>query len=194
MAFKRILTSACVLLTMGALILANAKQQESTGSTMLQAVNPFLNSLTEEQRQQATFDYNDAERLNWHFIPRERKGLPLRVLEGAALKSAHRLIASGLSNVGYDQAVNVMSLEEVLFLLEGGEREIRREKRDPQKYYLSIFGKPESRGTWGWRVEGHHLSLNYTIIDNQLVASTPEFFGANPGTIDAGLGRQWSHC
>ncbi|MFP6765433.1 MAG: DUF3500 domain-containing protein, partial [Planctomycetaceae bacterium] len=97
---------------------------------------------------------------------------------------------TGLSDSGYDQALNVMSLEEVLYLLEGGVREERRSKRDPQKYYFSVFGTPAASGEWGWRIEGHHLSLNYTITGGQLVSSTPEFFGANPGYIDAGPGRE----
>ena len=82
-----------------------------------------------------------------------------------------------------------MSLEEVLYLLEEGDREERRAKRDPQKYYISIFGEPSDSGKWGWRVEGHHISLNYTIKDGKVVSSTPEFFGANPAFIDAGPGR-----
>jgi len=110
-------------------------------------------------------------------------------LEGAALKSAMALLKSGLSEAGYDQAVDVMSLEEVLYLLEGGDRETRRSKRDPQKYFVSIFGKPGDKGTWGWRFEGHHLSLNYVIIDGVVKSSTPEFFGANPGLINAGPKR-----
>ena len=106
------------------------------------------------------------------------------------MQTALALLRSGLSEAGYDQALNVMSLEEVLYLLEGGKREERRERRDPQKYYLSVFGTPGPRGNWGWRIEGHHLSLNYTLKDGEVVSSTPEFFGANPGQIDAGPGRR----
>jgi len=73
--------------------------------------------------------------------------------------------------------------------LEPGERTERRERRDPRKYYFSVFGTPGLTGTWGWRLEGHHISLNFSIKDGQVVASTPEFFGANPGLIDAGPGR-----
>lgn len=156
---------------------------------MVSAVTAFQASLTPAQLQQASFGFDDAERLNWHFIPRERKGLPLKDLEGEALKAAHSMIRSGLSDAGYDQALNVMSLEEVLYLLEGGERDYRRNRRDPNKYYLSIFGKPALTGNWGWRVEGHHLSLNFTIKDGRVVSSTPEFFGANPGLVNAGPGR-----
>jgi hypothetical protein len=157
---------------------------------MAEKCNAFLSQLPDAQKQQASFAYDSDERLNWHFIPRERKGLPLKALDGEPLKAAHTLIESGLSEIGYTQALDVMSLEEVLYLLEEGNREERRARRDPQKYYLSVFGTPGKTGLWGWRLEGHHLSLNYSIEDGNVVASTPEFFGANPGTIDAGKGRQ----
>jgi hypothetical protein len=187
---KKMLLSTLVLITMVALLVARSKESAESGTAMTKAATAFLSSLTAAQQKQATFAYNDPERLNWHYIPRVRKGLPLRDLEGKALKAAEAFIASGLSSAGYDQAVKVMSLEEVLFLLEtSGTREERRERRHPKKYYLSVFGKPASSGTWGWRVEGHHISLNYVIKDGKVVSTTPEFFGANPGTIDAGVGR-----
>ena len=165
---KKLLLSSFVLITMVALLVARSKEPVESGTAMTKAATAFLSSLTAAQHKQATFAYNDPERLNWHYIPRVRKGLPLRDLEGKALKAAKAFIASGLSSAGYDQTVKVMSLEEVLFLLETrGTREERRERRHPQKYYLSIFGKPASAGTWGWRVEGHHISLNYVIQDGK---------------------------
>lgn len=189
MALKKLMLSASVVVAIGALLVAQAPESPQSGQNMLKAVTEFQKTLTPDQWKQASFKFDDAERLNWHFIPRERKGLPLRDLEGAALKAAHTTIRSGLSEAGYDQALNVMSLEEVLYLLEGGEREYRRERRDPKKYYLSVFGEPGNTGSWGWRVEGHHLSLNFTLKDGKLIGSTPEFFGANPGLVDAGPKR-----
>ncbi len=189
MALKKLLLSGSVIIAIGALLIAQAPQTPQSGQSMLTAVQAFQKMLTPEQWKQASFAFDDAERLNWHFIPRERKGLPLRDLEGAALKSAHTMIRSGLSEAGYSQALNIMSLEEVLYLLEDGEREYRRERRHPGKYYLSVFGEPGNTGSWGWRVEGHHLSLNFTIKDGKLISSTPEFYGANPGLIDAGPKR-----
>lgn len=187
---RRLFLSLTVVAAMGALLWANASSDvPQSGKAMVNATHGFLQTLDESQREQASFGYNDEERLNWHYIPRERKGLPLRALHGEPLEAAHRLIASGLSEAGYGQALDVMSLEEVLYLLEGGEREKRRERRDPEKYYISIFGEPAMNGTWGWRLEGHHLSLNYSITDGEVTASTPEFFGANPALIDAGPGR-----
>jgi hypothetical protein len=190
MNLRRLLTSVVALAVMGALFAAQQAKAPPAGQAMIAAANAFRKALTPEQLSQASFPFDDPERLNWHFIPRERKGLPLKQLEGEALKTAKAFIHSGLSEAGYDQALNIMSLEEVLYLLEGGDREYRRERRDPGKYYLSIFGEPSEKGLWGWRLEGHHISLNFTLQDGEVVSSTPEFFGANPGTIDAGLGRQ----
>ncbi len=187
---RRLISSFVVVLAMGALLSANLVKAPESAKEMSVAAAVFLDSLSGAQRAQATFDFTDEERLNWHYIPRERKGLPLRSLEGAPLQNALALLRTGLSKAGYEQALNVMSLEEVLYLLEGGAREERRAKRDPQKYYFSVFGTPSTKGTWGWRVEGHHLSLNYTIVDGELVSTTPEFFGANPGFIDAGPERE----
>ncbi|MBW3541371.1 MAG: DUF3500 domain-containing protein [Planctomycetes bacterium] len=191
MAYKKLLLSVLVVGAMGALLLARAPEDaKASGEQMVAAARGYLAALSEDQKARTTFGYDDAERLNWHFVPRERKGLPLKDLEGEALVAAKNFIASGLSETGYSQALDVMSLEEVLYLLEGGEREVRRERRDPGKYYISVFGEPAMEGTWGWRVEGHHLSLNYSITDGEVVATTPEFFGANPALVDAGPERK----
>lgn len=189
MLIRRFVSALVVTAAMGALLVANQSSEPSSGLGMSKAANAFLKNLNDAQKSKASFGYDDKERLNWHFIPRERKGLPLKELEGPALQSALALIRSGLSESGYDQTLNVMSLEETLYLLEGGNREERRAKRDPQKYYLSVFGAPGDSGVWGWRLEGHHISLNYSVKDGKVVASTPEFFGANPGTLEAGPGR-----
>jgi hypothetical protein len=186
---KQLALSGLVIAAMGALLVARNVQDTPSADKMAKAANLFLEALPAEQKQQATFGFDDKERMNWHFIPRERKGLALRDLSDADKQRAHALIASGLSESGYSQALDIMSLEEVLYLLEEGEREMRRERRHPGKYYLSIFGTPANEGSWGWRVEGHHLSLNYTITNGKIVSSTPEFYGANPGLIDAGPER-----
>lgn len=194
MKLPKLLLALSALGIMGAVFAAQQTQDPPAGQAMIAAANTFRKSLMPEQLKQCTFAFNDEERLNWHFIPRERKGLPLRDLEGAPLKTALAFIHSGLTEAGYDQTLRVMGLEEVLRLIEGAAegavREQVRERRDPGKYYLSIFGEPSDKGQWGWRLEGHHLSLNFTLADGKVVSSTPEFFGANPGTIDAGLKRQ----
>ena len=161
----------------------------NAGQKMTNAAVALQNSLTPDQLKLASFAYDDAERLNWHFIPRERQGLGLWDLNGDALKAAEQFVATGLTAAGYEKVLQVRSLEEVLYLFEGGEESERRKKRHPHRYYISIFGDPSGDGVWGWRFEGHHLSLNYSVKNGEIVSSTPEFFGANPGLIDAGPGR-----
>ncbi|MBS0262987.1 MAG: DUF3500 domain-containing protein [Planctomycetes bacterium] len=180
-----------VAITMGALLFAQGQTTEPSGKAIFQAATALREKLSPEQLAKASFAFDDAERLNWHFIPRERKGLALRELEGPALRAAHTLISSSLSKSGYDQTMSIMSLEEVLYLLETEpkERSERRERRNPGKYYISIFGTPSETGRWGWRLEGHHLSLNYTLDKGEVVSATPEFFGTNPAAIEAGPGR-----
>lgn len=163
--------------------------EDSPGASMVAAADRFLQVLDHSQKLQATFGYDDPERINWHFIPRDRKGIGLWDLDGAAQKAANDLVSTGLTAAGYQKVLEVRSLEEVLYLFEGGEEAERRQKRHPHRYYVSIFGTPGAQGLWGWRFEGHHLSLNYSIKDGKVVSSTPEFFGANPGLIDAGPGR-----
>jgi hypothetical protein len=159
------------------------------GAAMAQAATRFVEVLDHSQKLKATFKYDDPERINWHFIPRDRKGVGLWDLDGAAADAAQALVSSGLTVAGYHKVLEVRSLEEVLYLFEGGEEAERRAKRHPHRYYVSIFGTPAAKGLWGWRFEGHHLSLNFSVKDGKIVSSTPEFFGANPGLIDAGPGR-----
>lgn len=186
---KRIVVSLAVLGTMGALLLAQG-QQPGAAKAMVQAAEKFRATLPPDQLAKCSFAFEDPQRLDWHFIPKPRKGLALRELKGDSIKAAQDLIASGLSKSGYEQALSIMSMEEVLYLLEGGDREKNRENRNPGKYYISFFGTPSETGKWGLSVEGHHLSLNYTIDKGEVISSTPEFFGANPAYLGAGPKRE----
>ena len=102
------------------------------------------------------------ERLRWHFIPNEmfpRKGVPLRAMTEAQRARAHDLLKSGLSQRGYLTASSIIELENVLRAIEKG----GKFARDPVDYQFSVFGTPGAKDAWGWRVEGHHLSLHFTI-------------------------------
>lgn len=159
------------------------------GTQMSAIAKVFLAALNPEQKAKACFEFAAEERENWHFIPRERKGLPLKEMTPQQRLLAHALLSTGLSFRGTAKAVTIMSLEEVLYQMEGADESKRaavREKRDPEKYFVSIFGEPADKGAWGWRVEGHHLSLNFTIKDGQMLRATPSFMGTNPGEIRQG--------
>jgi hypothetical protein len=155
---------------------------EQTGSKMAVAADRFLDSLTKDQSGKAVFDFDSPERLNWHFIPRERKGILIKELTPEQRALAFGLISTGAGGGGYLKATTIMSLEEVLREIEKGSGPVR----DPERYFLTIFGSPTDRGKWGWRVEGHHLSLNFVLEDGKVVAATPSFFGANPAEVRQG--------
>jgi hypothetical protein len=160
---------------------------ESADTTMTLAAEKFVHSLTKEQKAKAVFAFDDKERTNWNFVPLQekgkalRKGLTLEEMNKEQKEAAKQLVKAGTSAEGYTKAITIMSLESILKDLEKNGANIR----NPEWYFFSIFGTPGEKD-WGWRVEGHHLSLNFTFKDGKLVASTPAFFGANPAIVKAG--------
>jgi hypothetical protein len=172
-----------LLLLLAVLLLVAPLRAHESAAEMSAAANSLLAILTPEQKAKAEFQYPDEERKNWHFIPRVRKGLPLKELTYEQRLLAQALLASGLSGRGYGKAVSIMSLESLLAVMEKGK--VGGAVRDPENYFVSIFGKP-GVAPWGWRVEGHHLSLNYAIPTDDTLSMTPSFFGANPGEVRTG--------
>ena len=155
---------------------------ERTGSEMATAANRLLAAMDEKQVEQASFPFDSAERLNWHFIPRPRKGVSIKEMTSAQRALTFGLLHTGLGASGYLKATTIMSLEQILKDMEQGKGPVR----DPELYFVSIFGKPSDNGRWGWRVEGHHLSLNLTLENGKIVAATPAFFGSNPAEVRQG--------
>jgi hypothetical protein len=151
---------------------------------MVSAAQNFLADLSPEQKAKAQFQFSDEERKNWHYIPRPRKGLPIKEMTQPQRLLAHALLATGLSSRGYEKAVTVMSLEEVLAILEKDKK--GGAVRDPENYYFSIFGEPSLDGVWGWRFEGHHLSFNFALTGDGVASMTPSFFGSNPAEVRDG--------
>jgi uncharacterized protein DUF3500 len=170
---------------------------ERSSTAMTSAGTAFVQSLTPEQRQQAMFAFETDERLHWHFIPTEmfaRKGLLIRDMTPEQRTLAHGLMKASLSQRGYMTASSIMELETVLKAIEGARPEVGRGaggtpqvlERNPEKYFFSVFGTPSAKSTWGWRVEGHHVSLHFTVVNGTLVASSPTFFGSNPAEVRDG--------
>jgi hypothetical protein len=171
--------ASCAIL---ALALWASGQIADTGGEMAIAADRLIKSLDNEQTAQATFEFGSPERLNWHFIPRERKGLPIKSMTPEQRSLAFGLMHTGLGAKGFLKATTIMSLEAILKELEQG----RGPVRDPERYFFSVFGKPSNAGKWGWRVEGHHLALNFTLEDGKIISATPAFFGANPAEVRQG--------
>lgn len=146
---------------------------------MGEAANTFLASLAPDQQAKAQLDFADeGERSRWFYTPTPRRGLPFNEMDRAQQRAAQRLIMTGLSRPGWVTASTIMGLETTLDGLEGWTTQLWW--RDVLLYYVTIFGTPHEKQPWGWRFEGHHISLNFTIADGQIIAPTPTFFGANP--------------
>jgi hypothetical protein len=172
------------LLAFGALAVAGgalpAAETPEPAPAMAKAADAFLATLDSAKRARASLPFNSEERLNWHFVPREREGVALKQMSAAERQAALTLLKSGLSARGFTKVDTIRRLEEVLFAIEGSR------SRDPELYYFTVFGTPSERGAWGWRYEGHHTSLNWTVVEGRLVATTPQFLGANPADVRDG--------
>lgn len=151
-----------------------------SASMMSAAADAFISSLSTDQRSKAAFAFEDEQRFDWHFIPRARKGIPFKELDSAQRLLGSALMSAGLGQRGLIRAATIMSLDAILKELEKGSN---GPVRDPDLYFLSIFGDARSSKPWGWRVEGHHVALNFTLAEGKTIATTPAFFGANPAEV-----------
>lgn len=152
----------------------------SSDSSAMAPASKFLALLNQDQRKKATFTFDDNERFNFNFVPMARKGLTLDEMDNRQREALFILLQAALSDQGMKKVQGIRNLEIALKKLENQPANSRY--RDPDIYYISIFGEPSSKNPWGWRFEGHHLSLNFSSVSNQ-VSATPTFMGSNPGTL-----------
>jgi hypothetical protein len=168
----------------GSIIIASQK----SAATMARNATSFLDSLSPEQKAKAVFPFEGEERMRWHFIPNEmfpRKGLMIKDMNESQRRLAHDLLRSGLSARGYTKVTSIIELEDILKVIEAG----GRFARNKEEYLFSVFGTPGAKGRWGWRVEGHHISLRFAVVDGAVtgdVSSSPMFLGTNPAEVQDG--------
>ena len=183
-ALRFAVATAIVASFLGAATFASPK----SAATMARAATQFLGGLSPEQKAKAALPFDSDDRLRWHFIPNEmfqRKGLMIKDMSEAQRRLAHDLLRSGLSARGYNKVTAIIELEDILRAVETG----GKMARDKEEYLFSVFGSPSAKGNWGWRVEGHHISIRFTIADgavNRELSSTPMFLGANPAEVRDG--------
>jgi hypothetical protein len=172
---------------------------DRSSSSMASAATAFLASLTPDQKEKAVFAFASDERTHWHFIPTgpppmfPRNGLTIKEMSEVQRKAAHALLKASLSQRGYMTASSIMDLETVLGALEAAQRAAATEPpraapivRDSERYFFSVFGAPSTKDTWGWRVEGHHVSLHFTVVNGSVLTASPSFFGSNPAEVRDG--------
>ncbi len=183
-ALRLAVAAGLVIASTGAAMIASQK----SAATMQKAATVFLDSLAPDQKARVSFPFESEERMRWHFIPNEmfpRKGLMIKDMNEAQRRLAHDLLRSGLSARGYLKVTSIIELEDILKAIETG----GKMARNKEEYLFSVFGTPAAKGRWGWRVEGHHISLRFAVADGAVagnIASSPMFLGSNPAEVQDG--------
>jgi hypothetical protein len=170
-----------LILGAGAVAIVRTSTAPPPPPAMVTAARAFLDSLTPELKQKAQFPLDADERFTWFYTPVPRKGLTLKEMNEAQRAKAMNLLRVGFSEKGYSKAETIRALEDVL-----AELEKNPTRRDKELYYFTVFGEPGPKSTWAWRYEGHHLSHHWTIVNGNALATTPQFFGANPAEVREG--------
>jgi hypothetical protein len=148
-----------------------------TAGPIAEAALRLVALLDPGQAAAARLEFKDPERVSWHYTPRTRRGLSLADMDRGQAKAAHRLLAQAVSPATYARIAAVVGLEDVLDESEGGGR-----GRHAGDYWTALFGEPGDPAGWGYRFEGHHVSINVTAVGDG-VSVTPCFLGANPAVI-----------
>lgn len=148
------------------------------------AAQAFMATLDEAQKKKAVYIFSDKERFNWNFVPTRRNGISFHDLSAKQKETAIALLKTSLSDQGYKKATGIMELEGILREVEGRSKDDTY--RDPLNYFFTIFGDPSGKDIWGWRIEGHHLALNFSSMNGLVSSSTPTFMGSNPAIVPSG--------
>jgi hypothetical protein len=168
---RKICFAACFFL-----LVTNARSQQ-----VVTAANQFIATLTDDQKTATVFPFDGEERYNYHFIPRERKGITFNEMNDVQKELAIKLMKTCLSEQAFQKTQDIMQLDIVLKELE--KRKPDDHYRDPGNYHISIFGIPSAQTIWGWRFEGHHVSFNFSMDKQKIVSGTPAFLGSNPALV-----------
>jgi hypothetical protein len=162
---------------------------------MVDAAQKLLSLLDSPRRTAVLFSFEDQERYRWNYRPDGlvwegrtiwHEGLRLVNMNADQQRAAIELLASGLSTQGVDRAHAIMALEKNLRQTERVTKFVPHAARDPELYSFAVFGTPGGADPWAWRAGGHHLGVHFTIVDRDLIAPTPLFFGANPAEVRHG--------
>jgi len=179
--FSALVAAAATQANLPLSAIARAQSAASlAGPNMRKAAVALVFGVRAEARRQLTFDFNAPERHRWTYIPGRRDGIALDDMTSAERELAMTLLASSLSRSGLEKATGVMKLAAVL-------KDLRSYGRGAGAYAFAVFGDPEKDAPWGWRVEGHHLSLNFTAIGDRVISGTPHCVCADPMVVTEGL-------
>ncbi len=151
----------------------------------------FLSTLDHELLEKAQFKINDDERYNFNYVPIARKGPTFNDFNPIQKEAAIHLLKASLSEEGFKKTSEIMALENVLMVLGQNKKKMPdgTPMRDALNYHFTIYGKPDKDEFWGWRFEGHHVSLNFVASKETILSGTPTFMGSNPGVVPSGKSK-----
>ena len=152
---------------------------------LLARANQFLSSLEPDQRKAASFAWDGPQWRDWNYFGSSdyiKPGLRLEQMSALQKGAAWDLLATVLSPSGLEKTKNVMTLQDVLAARGDGAG-----RRSSERFSFAFFGEPADRGAWGFRLEGHHLSLSIAVRDGRIISVTPSSFSANPNRITSGM-------
>jgi len=186
----RLSALALTAAALAAVTLVGQETPRTAAGRMQVAAGKYLAALSPELKQKSVFAFDDEHRVKWFFTPQQdkqkgytRKGARLEEMTAQQKAAAMDLLRTGLSAKGYEQATSIIGLEALLAELEGPKGAMTR---NTGWYFVSVFGEPAAAGKWGWRFEGHHLSVNYTLDKGEVISATPLLFGVNPAEVKNG--------
>ena len=184
---RTFLTASAATGLSAALPLSARAESPSIGAIMRERATALLNQLDDQQRDAAMFTFDSDRRKAWNFMLGSRRapGLALEQMTPAQKDLALDLLASGTSKLGLEKAMNIMLQQDIL----RDEWSKGSPDRNRERFCVQIYGTPASTGTWSWRWEGHHLSLTFTLRDDQVIATTPSSFSSEPNTVPSGPHR-----
>ena len=145
-----------------------------------------INSLDSVQKARSVFPFDEMSRYDWHYLPPSlipRKGVCLKDLDSTQKKNVYALLKSFLSDKGFSRTQDIMNNEYYLKELEPD-----MIHRIPENHFIAFYGTPAKDSVWGWKFSGHHIALNFTIVNNKS-AFTPIFFGVYPAEIKSGQNK-----
>jgi hypothetical protein len=149
------------------------------------AAREFLDALPPALRAKAEAPLSDPGREQWHYVPREYPGVSIGELDPGQTGKLHALLRAVLSAAGHGKVAAIIALEDVLRELEQA-RGQQADHRQPGRYWLRVYGTPSDRGAFAFCLQGHHVSLHFSVVDGRVAAATPAFLGANPHAIPSG--------
>jgi hypothetical protein len=193
-AARHVVLAAVGVVVLACVAIPVVDAQMRSAAAMQAAATAFVSSLETGQKARATMTFDDRRRMEWHFLPRERKGLAVREMTDAQKRLALALVDT-IGPIGSKKVRAIMLLDDLLrelepekIKLEGHKGEIYEVERGSGYYNFVVYGTPAAKGTWGWSAEGHHVSVNITVVDGQ-ISSTPFFLGSDPAEVKEGAQR-----